>query len=167
MNKVCLNCGKEIVPKYFIQKGKNVLESPSQVERRKYCDRLCMRKAFTKKVSDSQSYRCAHQTAKKIVMLNGGINYCIKCGATKSLDVHHKDGNWRNNNLENLVVLCRSCHMKDHNPKTECKVDGCNNKVKGYGYCYKHYQRFKKYGSPYIVKWNTRHTKNDADVTNK
>lgn len=35
---------------------------------------------------------------------------------------------------------------------------------KGHGYCDKHYQRFRKYGNPYTVKWNTKHTKYDADV---
>lgn len=30
-----------------------------------------------------------------------------------------------------------------------CKVEGCNSKLKGgYGYCSKHYQRFRKYGDP-------------------
>ncbi len=28
-----------------------------------------------------------------------------------------------------------------------CTVDGCNGKHKGYGYCDKHYQRFKKHGN--------------------
>lgn len=35
---------------------------------------------------------------------------CQKCGSTKNLVVHHKDGNRHNNNLSNLVVLCWSCH---------------------------------------------------------
>ena len=32
-----------------------------------------------------------------------------------------------------------------------CKVEGCNNKVHGKGYCNKHYIRFKKFGNPFIV----------------
>ena len=27
-------------------------------------------------------------------------------------DIHHKDGNLKNNKLENLMALCRKCHMK-------------------------------------------------------
>lgn len=35
-----------------------------------------------------------------------------------------------------------------------CKIPGCNRFVKGEGYCQKHYQRFKKYGDPFIVQRN-------------
>lgn len=51
---------------------------------------------------------------------------CIECGSSERLDVHHKDGNsWRkigrlaNNNLENLITLCHSCHMNHHIKKKE------------------------------------------------
>lgn len=33
-----------------------------------------------------------------------------------------------------------------------CKVDGCGVKYKSLGYCLKHYSRYKRYGSPEIVK---------------
>jgi len=33
-----------------------------------------------------------------------------------------------------------------------CKVDDCNNKHFGKGYCSKHYQRYKKYGDPLYLK---------------
>ena len=41
---------------------------------------------------------------------------CQHCGATnnitngRNLDVHHRDGNRFNNNEDNLITLCRSCH---------------------------------------------------------
>ena len=35
-----------------------------------------------------------------------------------------------------------------------CKIEGCSKKVKGYGLCDKHFQRFKKRGSPNIVMDN-------------
>jgi len=31
------------------------------------------------------------------------------------LQVHHKDKNRKNNNINNLQVLCRPCHLKKHN----------------------------------------------------
>lgn len=31
-------------------------------------------------------------------------------GETLPLEVHHKDGNKRNNKLENLEILCPNCH---------------------------------------------------------
>lgn len=33
----------------------------------------------------------------------------------KRLHVHHKDKNRLNNKLENLLILCRKCHLKLHN----------------------------------------------------
>ena len=41
-------------------------------------------------------------------------NHCNICGAKTSLEIHHKDENWENNNIDNLVVLCRDCHSKIH-----------------------------------------------------
>lgn len=46
---------------------------------------------------------------------------CQRCGATEDLHVHHRDGNGvttpkeaRNNALDNLQTLCRSCHTTVH-----------------------------------------------------
>jgi hypothetical protein len=36
------------------------------------------------------------------------------CEARRHLQIHHKDGNPNNNSLENLIVLCRNCHMNGH-----------------------------------------------------
>jgi 5-methylcytosine-specific restriction endonuclease McrA len=46
---------------------------------------------------------------------------CQLCGCSqlengKQLDVHHKDYNKRNNNINNLISLCVRCHRKtNHN----------------------------------------------------
>jgi len=47
---------------------------------------------------------------------------CEKCGNTKFLLIHHKDGNgWKsinqNNNIDNLMVLCNACHTGLHHTK--------------------------------------------------
>jgi len=46
---------------------------------------------------------------------------CTICGNTSQLVVHHKDGNGRpkrsgfkNNSLDNLVTVCRACHVNIH-----------------------------------------------------
>ena len=43
-------------------------------------------------------------------------NYCNKCGYNnpKALDVHHKDHNRANNNIDNLEILCCNCHAIEH-----------------------------------------------------
>jgi hypothetical protein len=35
---------------------------------------------------------------------------CEGCGAAIAAEVHHRDGDPSNNELENLEVLCRACH---------------------------------------------------------
>jgi len=40
---------------------------------------------------------------------------CSICGETnRQIDIHHKDQNRKNNKIENLQVLCASCHAKLH-----------------------------------------------------
>lgn len=44
---------------------------------------------------------------------------CATCRTNKGLCIHHKDCNGRNsktpnNDIDNLILLCRSCHMKLH-----------------------------------------------------
>lgn len=64
-------------------------------------------------------------------------------------------GNHLNNSVENLVRICRSCHNREHRQRALCTI--CGTPAKGLGYCEKHYQRFKKWGDPTIVKDN-QHT---------
>jgi 5-methylcytosine-specific restriction endonuclease McrA len=37
---------------------------------------------------------------------------CQECGSPHDLEVHHVDGNPRNNLLRNLRTLCQTCHDK-------------------------------------------------------
>jgi 5-methylcytosine-specific restriction endonuclease McrA len=45
------------------------------------------------------------------------IGKCEECGATESLESHHVfyRGDWFDTQLEDLKVLCASCHSKTHN----------------------------------------------------
>ena len=56
---------------------------------------------------------------RKLLKDNGVIiNQCSKCGKMRKskqpLTIHHKDGDFTNNALENLEVLCKKCHTKIH-----------------------------------------------------
>lgn len=147
----CKYCGKLLERNRF---SSGRLEDFSAFKRRVYCNRKCMRMGFLKIGSFNQSYRNAHQTAIQIMNLLGVEKKCSKCGKTKNVDVHHKDTNYQNNNIDNLEYLCRSCHMKEHRKKGICKI--CGKPQKGYGYCNKHYIRFKKYGDPLYTKYKTK-----------
>lgn len=83
---------------------------------------------------------------------------CTACGVGTDLCIHHKNrmkaGDPQYNDIENLTVLCRSCHMRHHrlerdirtsggrrgrNPPIKCKFGNCSNLQHGKGYCKKHY----------------------------
>lgn len=147
VEKYCQYCGKQLERKRY----NGVLEDFTAFKKRKYCSRECMRKAFLKTGENNQTWSNAHTTARKINKLILHKDKCEQCGSTKNLDIHHKDGNWKNNNLDNLICLCRSCHIKYERNKTAkvCKI--CGKPVKGLGYCNKHYLRYKKYGDPLYV----------------
>ena len=53
---------------------------------------------------------------------------CFICKSNKKIHIHHKDRNWKNNTLNNLVYLCLSCHLKIHHKedKTKCICQWCN-----------------------------------------
>lgn len=39
---------------------------------------------------------------------------CENCGSGENIEVHHRDRNHCNNELDNLVVLCEPCHNEVH-----------------------------------------------------
>lgn len=39
---------------------------------------------------------------------------CIECGTDRQIVVHHVDGDRSNNDLDNLIPVCDSCHKKIH-----------------------------------------------------
>ena len=49
------------------------------------------------------------------------IAHCECCGITEwnnkpiMFQLHHKDGNYKNNTLENIVLLCPNCHSQTEN----------------------------------------------------
>jgi hypothetical protein len=41
-------------------------------------------------------------------------DFCDLCGGKEYLLIHHKDGNRRNNAIDNLQCLCKKCHQIEH-----------------------------------------------------
>ncbi len=72
------------------------------------------------------------QTIKKILM--NKVNSCCEiCGIFNwlenkiSLEIHHIDGNNKNNNTNNLQILCPNCHSQTDNYRTKnIKREICN-----------------------------------------
>lgn len=54
---------------------------------------------------------------RALVRRTTGIIRCEECGYDKHpeiLQVHHRDRDRHNNTIDNLAVLCPTCHMEDH-----------------------------------------------------
>ena len=143
--RYCQFCGKKLERKRL---PNGDLEYLIHFNRKVYCDRNCMKQAFAQKPSCATSWSGTHKAARKIVPKGS----CEICGAANALDVHHLDCDYQNNDPQNLIRICRSCHIKQHRFTRSCSV--CGKPVKGLGYCDKHYQRFKKWGNPLMVKQN-------------
>jgi len=144
--KYCAYCGARLERKRF---RSGVLESLLHFNRRKFCGFHCMALAFDAvPPALSIGASTAHYHAR-IAVAQGP---CEVCGKTDALDVHHKDGDYRNHVVSNLMRICRSCHLKTHRARSSCMV--CGKPQKGLGYCEKHYQRFRKYGNPLMFKRN-------------
>jgi hypothetical protein len=64
----------------------------------------------------------SHGLRRHILLYNIKENICERCGLKDvwngmpiNLHVHHKDGNNKNNNIENLEMLCPNCHSQTDN----------------------------------------------------
>lgn len=119
VEKYCEFCGNPLERKRFSGR----LEDFTVFNNRKYCNRECMSKDYLK-IGDNhnQSYSNSHTTARKINELILRKEVCEQCGSEENLDIHHIDENWKNNKLENLVCLCRSCHLKEHRSDKNYRV---------------------------------------------
>lgn len=137
--RYCAYCGKPMKRKRL---ANGELQSWLHYNRQKYCDKECMKAAFREKPKVGESWSMTHRHARQL--LPDGV--CEICGSNQNVDVHHKDGNFQNNDLSNLMRVCRSCHNHIHRPHKICSI--CGARAKGFGYCNKHYIRFKKYGDP-------------------
>ena len=103
----CLNCNKEI-------------------KKSKYCSNKCQKeyeyKEYIKRWKNGKEsgMRGEYQISLyiKTYLLNKYNNRCVKCGWGEKniytgkipLEVEHIDGNYKNNNEENLIILCPNCH---------------------------------------------------------
>jgi 5-methylcytosine-specific restriction endonuclease McrA len=109
--KFCAYCGTKLERKRF---STGRLEDLGVFKRRKFCNQSCMAKDFDTRHRENLGWMAAHHQARQIV---GPKTECVVCASTRSLDVHHRDGNFQNNSPDNLIVLCRSCHLKVHHKR--------------------------------------------------
>ena len=110
--KTCINCG-----------------AVKRSNGKKYCSAKCQQdfqhKSYIKEWLDGKrdGVRGKAETSthiKKYLLEVRGIR-CESCKNTEwmgreiPISLHHSDGNFKNNNLENLVLLCPNCHTQTPN----------------------------------------------------
>lgn len=105
----CLNCNKELTSR-----------------QKKYCSNKCQKEYQYKEyiqnwqqdLETGMSGQFGISNHIKHYLLEKNQYKCEKCGwgeinsytETLPLEVHHKDGNYRNNKEDNLELLCPNCH---------------------------------------------------------
>ena len=47
---------------------------------------------------------------------------CKYCNSTKRLNIHHKDLDFTNNSLDNLLLICSKCHGTKHNLLVQIEI---------------------------------------------
>ena len=117
--------------------------------------------------------RTFHRLKKEIgnFVLSKHDYKCTECGSTEHLCVHHiikmEPNNERYNDIDNLTVLCRSCHLSIHRkakdvvpniytpagnkfgrrgnvPPIRCSIENCDNMQHGKALCKKHYEQKRR-----------------------
>ena len=65
-------------------------------------------------VSSCNSYKNKHRALGIQTYRRAKKTKCEWCGSTNNLLVHHLDENRYNNNIDNLITLCKRCHQNLH-----------------------------------------------------
>jgi len=116
----------------------------SRGPRSSYCSTVCKEKSrpdkqktkfvcqfcddeFLRRAANNAGKFCSRRCSGMWVIANGKKNYvyraflykphkCNRCGIDdyQLLCVHHRDQNRKNNDIENLEILCANCHYRIH-----------------------------------------------------
>src|SRR3990167_3751136 len=55
-----------------------------------------------------------NREARKLFLASGKLLICENCQTTKKIQIHHKDKDYKNQDINNLQPLCGECHAKHH-----------------------------------------------------
>lgn len=107
----CASCGKSV---YKTFRRLELAKS-----KKYFCNKSCQAIWRNQEFSGRRHNNWKHGEAsyRNIMKRAGIVATCRLCNSTdqRVIIVHHKDKNRLNNELENLVWLCRNCHYIVHN----------------------------------------------------
>ena len=141
--KFCEYCKKQ----FYRVRYPSKLQDLTNFKKRKFCSKLCMLEQSLQREKTRQWNGRKLQAFKK--------EKCATCKGIHWLGVHHRDGNWKNNDMNNLITLCASCHSKLHHHKGDYKhiyekksCTICELPVRAKGFCNRHYMNYRNKGDP-------------------
>lgn len=113
--KICGVCEKEYLPtsnrqKYCTDCKKNISK---QWDRTKY-KRRYVKKGYNQKGENNNNWGGGTPPYYKRIAYEAYGKVCNRCGSEDDIVVHHKDRNRKNNDINNLEVLCKKCHQHEH-----------------------------------------------------
>jgi len=56
---------------------------------------------------------------------------CEICQSQQDIQIHHKNRKSTENNIENLQILCKKCHLKQHRNRKRAEFDDLVVEIKG------------------------------------
>lgn len=117
-NHICPNCGKKqrIKVKCALC-GKEIERTLSQVEKNQTGYYYCCREHgnLHKNLLRQKNGEWDNSSNYRLKAFNTYEHKCACCGWDEDkriLEVHHIDGNRNNNKIDNLIILCPTCHRK-------------------------------------------------------
>ena len=103
VKKYCCNCGEELHKKQV-----------------KFCNSKCQQELQKKEMYKEieEGYISFHETSYRKYLIDNYGAICMECGWSEintysgkiPIQLEHIDGNYKNNNLSNLKLLCPNCH---------------------------------------------------------
>lgn len=109
-----LNCKVDTLKSYYKKLGIEYSGNQNRKGMKHYEARIPIEQYLTSNSGNSQK-------RKRLVEEGIKEEKCECCGLSEwmgkpiPLELHHKDFNHYNNNIDNLQILCSNCHMQAHN----------------------------------------------------
>ena len=110
---ICIDCKQK-----FIAKRKDTLRCPVCKKKHAVIKTMLSKKKRIPTteigVGSGNSFKNTHQPLSIQTYRRAKATQCAWCGSKNNLCVHHLDGDRYNNDLSNLITVCKRCHQNHH-----------------------------------------------------